>query len=79
MKPVNFEPIDATFNPKAPEGWFDPFYQSPPPGVVVEGDYGSRIIRVQRKLGEWLHENGKPLFAGRPSRWRYLKEGDANA
>lgn len=79
-KPINYAamgPIDATFTPKAPEGWIDPFYESPPTGVIVEGDFGTFTQRIMKHDGEWRDESGKVL--SRPRYWRLLPEGDADA
>lgn len=62
-------PLDAGFNPKAPEGWTDPFYALPPTGVVVEGDFGDYIMRVSRRDGAWWNEDGY-AWVGRPRYWR---------
>lgn len=77
-KPINYGSLDATFNPKAPEGWFDPFYESPPTGVVVEGDYRDFTARVMKRDGEWRDENGNVMICGRPVYWRLLPEGNAD-
>lgn len=74
-KPINYGPIDATFQPKAPEGWTDPFYQSPPTGVIVEGDYGDFTLRVMKRDGAWRDQDGDVLLRGRPRFWRLLPEG----
>lgn len=76
-KPINYGaigPIDATFTPKAPEGWFDPFYQSPPSGVLVEGDFGTFTKRVMKRDGEWRGEDGSVLLEGRPRYWREIAD-----
>lgn len=78
-KPINYAamgPIDATFAPKAPEGWTDPFYESPPTGVIVEGDFGTSIERVSKRDGEWWNEAG--YVVSRPRYWR-LPEGETDA
>lgn len=76
-KPINYGVIDTNFNPKAPEGWTDPFYESPPTGVIVEGDFGTHIQRISKRDGEWWSEDGNVV--SRPCYWRMLPEGDANA
>lgn len=78
-KPINYGPIDATFQPKAPEGWLDPFYQSPPTGVIVEGDFGTFTKRIMKRDGEWRDENGEGLLQGRPRYWRLIPEGGSDA
>lgn len=78
-KPITYATIDATFSAKAPEGWTDPFYESPPTGVIVEGDFGTLTRRIMKRDGEWCDENGDVLLQGRPRYWRLLPEGDANA
>lgn len=77
-KPINYGTIDATFTPNAPEGWFDPFYQSPPTGVVVEGDYGDCTRHVVKRDGEWWGEDGYVISEGRPRYWRLI-QGEADA
>lgn len=54
--------------------WIDPFYESPPTGKVVEGDYGTFTKRITKSGGEWKDENGCLLIQGRPARWRLLPE-----
>lgn len=76
-KPINYGPIDATFTAKAPEGWTDPFYESPPTGVIVEGDFGTFSQRIMKRDGEWRDESGKVL--SRPRYWRLLPEGETDA
>lgn len=60
--------------------WVDPFYESPPTGKVVEGDYGTFTLRIMKRDGEWKSESGSLLVQGRPRRWRLLPEtGPRNA
>lgn len=60
--------------------WVDPFYESPPTGKVVEGDYGTFTKRITKSGGEWKDENGGLLMQGRPRRWRLLLDnGPRNA
>lgn len=61
---------------QAGQGWVNPFYQSPPTGVVVEGDYGTFTLRIIKRDGQWLDEHGKPLISGRPRNWRLLGDAD---
>lgn len=56
--------------------WIDPFYQSPPTGVVVEGYYRAFTMRIMKRDGQWLDEHGKPLISGRPLKWRLLGAAD---
>lgn len=72
-KPVSYAPLDATFNPKAPEGWTDPFYASPPTGIIVEGDFVTSIELVSKRDGEWWNEAG--CVVSRPRYWRLIPEG----
>lgn len=53
--------------------WIDPFYESPPTGRVVEGDYGTFTMRIMKRDGEWKNEKGGLLIQGRPRRWRLLE------
>lgn len=74
---MSAQPLDEDFNPTTTDGWVDPFYDSPPTGKVVEGDYGTFTKRIMKLQGEWRDENGGTLIQGRPRRWRPLPDTNA--
>lgn len=74
---MSAQPLDKDFNPTTTDGWVDPFYDSPPTGKVVEGDYGTFTKRIMKLQGEWRDENGGTLIQGRPRRWRPLPDTNA--
>lgn len=74
---MSAQPLDKDFNPTTTDGWVDPFYDSPPTGKVVDGDYGTFTKRIMKLQGEWRDENGGTLIQGRPRRWRPLPDTNA--
>lgn len=74
---MSTEPLDKDFNPTTTDGWVDPFYDSPPTGKVVEGDYGTFTKRIMKLQGEWRDEKGGTLIQGRPRRWRPIPDTNA--